>query len=261
MARWLLIATLVAGCQDNQTPPGTPGDVALSCLPNLDGVLTADELPVLLDRETSYLVDSDIAVDLAGAQGESGTEWHFDSAAAARIRVAPHAIAGTDLVGLFPGSAFSVPNGDGSLGVYSIDDDALWLHGFATVGAASDPADSSLVYAAPVALLRFPLGPGDAFTSVGELDANLAGTPVVRTDIYEVGVVDEGQVHLPASAIGPALRVSTRITTSPLGGQAVVSQQTSFYFECFGEITRAQGRIGESQRDFDVASTLRRLDL
>jgi len=261
MARWLLIAMLIAGCQGNQTPPGMPADAELPCLPNLDGVLSADELPVVLDRETSYLVDSDIAVELAGTQGATGTEWHFDSAAAARIRVAPHAIAGTDLVGIFPGSAFSVPGDDGSLGVYSVDDEALWLHGFATVGAAADPADSSLVYAAPVALLRFPLGPGDAFTSVGELDTNLAGTPVVRTDTYEVSVVDEGQVLLPAAAIGPALRVSTRVTTSPLGGQAVVTQQTSFYFECFGEITRAQGRIGESQRDFDVASTLRRLDL
>jgi hypothetical protein len=37
-----------------------------SCVPDLDGVLTAAEVPVLLDQPLTFRVGTDVAVDVAG---------------------------------------------------------------------------------------------------------------------------------------------------------------------------------------------------
>jgi hypothetical protein len=47
----------------------------------------------------------------------------------------------------------------------------------------------------------------------------------------------------------------------PSAGASTVRRQTSFFFECFGEVARAVSRNGETQDDFTSALELRRLGL
>ena len=162
--------------------------------------------------------------------------------------------------GRFPGASFAVESAPGS-GVFqllSLDNQALWLFGI-------DSADGQTVlpYDQPVALLRFPLAPGDAWRATGTVsDGTTAGLPYRGTDTYQVSDVATGALALPGVHFNQVHRVPTTITVAPAaGGDMVTRRQSSFYGECLGEVARATSSDGESSDDFTRAAELRRLSL
>jgi hypothetical protein len=44
-------------------------------------------------------------------------------------------------------------------------------------------------------------------------------------------------------------------------GPSVITQQSSWLFECFGEVARATSAVGETNPDFTTAAEVRRLSL
>jgi len=127
--------------------------------------------------------------------------------------------------------------------------------------AADSPPEGQtlLVYDAPVALLRFPLAPGLAWTEIGRISrGTLLGLPYVGTDGYDLAVDGSGRLVLPDLEVTQALRVRTRVTVAPALGAAVTRRQTAFLFECLGEVARATSRDGETEDDFATAAELRR---
>ncbi|MBT8494813.1 MAG: hypothetical protein KJO07_17280 [Deltaproteobacteria bacterium] len=261
MKRLLAIATLAAlGCSENRTPDQAPAsDIVFDCLPDLDGALTAAELPVALERPISYLVDSDIAVEL------DGPSWSFEAPPARSELVQAHDLDGTWYQSEFPGAHFAVPLRPGQdspiEGVYSLEDDGLFLHGVAARDLA-EGLETVWSYRTPVALLRLPLSAGDSWTEVGEAEGLIDGSPYAATDSYEISALAAGPLEVPGAGFEPAVRVSTLVTTEPaVSGQVVTSRQDSFYFECFGELVRTISRSGENQRDYPVAELLLRIDL
>ena len=53
----------------------------------------------------------------------------------------------------------------------------------------------------------------------------------------------------------------TTLTVTPAAGKAVSTRQTSFLFECFGEVARATSQNDETQDNFTTAAEVRRLGL
>jgi hypothetical protein len=259
-----LVFIVLIGCGENLTPAPAPPPALPSCVPDRDGVITAAELPIALGLTVDEYVSPPgvtRAVNLAGANGR----WDFSAEYADDTRVAtgPVALAAQWYAPDFPGGAFVADAGGGNDGIYAQTDAALLLLGLASHDAAPKSGKTLLRYDAPIAVLRFPLRDGLAWTETGHVTAGtLAGLPYVGTDTYAIDVSGTGAVDVPYVRFDPALRVRTHVTVAPAaGGQTISTRQTQFFFECFGEVTRADSKPGEASPDFTTAASLRRIAL
>ncbi len=253
-----LLVAACAGTNDTHldADAGVEPPAVFDCLPDLDGEVTADEMPIALDNPVQYLIGNDRPVDFAGTDWDWTADTPDDKQTLTAVAVRDQWYASA-----FPGAQFaSALDAAGTLdGVYVQDDAALWLLGIASV----QPDRTLLAYDAPVALFRFPLAPGAAWTSVGEVIAGtLDGLPYVGTDTYDVEVDAVGTLALPHLAFEQVHRVRTRVEVAPaVGGITLTRRQVSLVFECFGEVGRATSRDDEPQTDFSTAAELRRLSL
>ena len=169
-----LALAALAACGDNLTYVNDAPSAAtvLACAPNLDGVLTADEVPVVLDAQARFRVAAGaVSVNLDGVVGSDGRRRFFFAGSYAGEKLV--GISGSKLASRwysasFPGAEFAAPiDVDGALdGVYSRGTDGLRLHGFAS--PTEDPSEGKTLmgteslpstphYARPVALYLAPL--------------------------------------------------------------------------------------------------------
>ena len=271
---WLLalaLAVPLVGCGENRTLPGprpySPGaDPTFECLPNLDGVLESGELPVALGQTLGYLVGNDRSVNLAGDVDEAGRlSWNMgnDHADDRIVRVGPSALRDHWFALEFAGADFVAPvDLDGSvLGVYHQDERGLWLHGVAS--AMPDPPEGRtlLPYDEPIALLMMPIEPNRRWRVTGTISEGTAfGLAYRGTDTYEVEVVGAGSLELPDWTFGQAWRVDQQVTIAPAIGDPAQRRITSWFFECFGEVARAESAVGVTA-PFGEAAELRRITL
>jgi hypothetical protein len=254
-ARTLVIGVLAA-CGVNQTPQPEPSIALPPCVPDRDGVIVAEELPVPLGIAASYYARTNVAVV------QTGTDWDFSDETAADdvIELGPVALGTQWYASAFPGGQFAIDAGDGLAGIYHQDAQALWLDGTASV---AESPKTLVRYADPVAVLRFPIAAGDAFASTAEIPAGtIAGLPFVGSDRIEVAVAGEGRLSVPYLRFSPVLRVRTHVVRTPSSGAPVVGRRTTaFLFECFGEVTHLDSRVDEPNPDFTTAAYLRRFAL
>lgn len=257
----------LAACGDNLTYVNDAPSAAtvLACAPNLDGVLTADEVPVVLEAQARFRVAAGaIPVNIDGVVGTDGRRRFFFAGAYAGEKLV--GISGSKLASRwystsFPGAEFAAPiDVDGTLdGVYSRGTDGLRLHGFAS--PTEDPSEGKtlMVYDTPVLVLPLPLEVGSAWVSVARVvGATLRGQPYAGSDRYEGVVAGAGELRLPDLTFASAFEVRTKVTVSPSSGIAVVKRQAGFYAECFGEVARATSVDNEENASFTTAAEVRR---
>ncbi len=249
----------LAACGENATPVGEPpSPFAASCVPDLDGTLTAAELPIVLDQPLTFRVGEDVAVDLAGRGSGADRQWDWSADTAGDALRDQLAVALDDqwYAGSFPGGRFVLTVDAATDAVYAADDRGLYLLGLASHDEAPPAGKTLLPYAAPVAA-------GDRWTETATITGGtLRGLPYNGTDTYAISADARGELHLPYVRFTDALRVRTTVTSTPaVGGASVVVRQSQFFSECFGEIGRATSRPGEPADDFTTAATLRRLAL
>ncbi len=246
---------------------GTDAGTELTCLPNLDGNIDASELQTALNLPVVYTVSppgTTRTVDLAGEDDGSGNlEWDFSTSYSDDVSVTIEAspLAGKWYEASFPGGQWTAPVdvADTVEGVYSADGQAIYLLGIASHVQVPSEGETLIVYGAPVALYRFPLAPGSAWTSTGTVVGGmLRGLPYAGTDTYAVADDATGEVTLHDYVFTQAHRVRTTVTLAPSAGQTQVTRQVSFVFECFGEIVRATSEPGEMSDDFTTAAEVRR---
>ncbi len=266
---------LAVACGDNKTPqPVRPTYEAgnlpqLSCNPNLDGKIDAAELAPALDIPVRYLVSPQgkaRTVDLVGKAGSNGSLWdlgndYADDQVATISATSPK---GKWWATSFPGATFTAPFDAGHTidAVYAYGPGAIQLLGLASVNPDGPGGKTLLAYDVPIAVFRFPLAVGATWVSAGNVkNATLRGQPYAGKDTYQVTVDASGELTLPDYTFQQVLRVRTVVTVEPSAGQVTTQRQTSFVFECFGEVARATSQPNEANDDFTTTSELRRLGL
>lgn len=273
----LAFAVALVACNDNQTPVPQHGAYQagavepLPCVPNLDGKIDARELRPAIGVTATFLVSPsgrERMVDLVGATNAEGQRvWQYatDYADDGAFTVAAEKLEGKWYASSISAGAdaFVAPIDAGrrTEGVYVHRDDGIYLHGIAS--RSPDGQDKTLLpYTTPVLIYRFPLEPGASWTSVGEVkNGTFRGLPYAGRDTYEVKVDGAGRLELPDFTLTQALRVRTKVTVAPSAGQTSTQRQTSFLFECLGEVARATSRLEEPEENFTNAIELRRLGL
>ena len=267
------LACLAAACGPNRTYPDReayqPAEVQpLECLPNLDGVIDANELKTAFDVPVHYLVNpvgEARPVDVVGSVNTEGQlVWslgadYADDQVATLTASAP---AGKWWAASFPAAQFTAPlDLAGRIeGVYSNDGANLLLLGYASKDEAPAEGKTLVVYTQPVAIFRFPLSAPKEWISVGEVrNATVRGIPYAGRDTYTVKIDASGRLELPDVTFTQALRVRTTTLIEPSVGASIVRRQVGWVFECFGEVARATAPDNTSEDDFTTAAELRRL--
>lgn len=269
---------MLAGCGDNKTVPpnaqapsgSSSSTPAINCVPNLDGRIDSTEMTPVLNVPVNFLVSPDgrdRPVNVAGGIDRDGRRfWDFSAPAPddRAVSFTASALDGKWYKASFASATFASPlNASGSLeGVYSFTAEALSLHGIASKEESSPQGKTLLVYSRPVHIFEFPLTVDKKWTATAEVqDGTLNGLPYFGRDTYEIAVDGVGRLVLPDVEFSQAMRVRTKLTSSPSAGQVTVQRQVNFLFECFGEVTRAASRPNDNTDDFTVASEVRRLGI
>lgn len=255
MRRALLI--LLAACGTNQTPQPEPLPELPNCVPDRDGRITADELPIAYDQTANYYVGTDRTVDqaLTGGTWDLAEERADDDV----VAIGPTRLRDQWYAASFPTGQFVIDAGSGLDGIYHQDDQALWLDGTAS---QTETNKTLIVYPQPLAVLRFPVTVGDIYTqTVALTNVTINGLPFNGTDELTVEVVEAGELALPYLLFDPTLRVRTAAVRRPSSGGMTGRRQTLWLFECFGEVARAESRPDETNADFSNAAYLRRFAL
>lgn len=259
----LALLLVVSACGVNQTPQPEPAPEVPSCVPDRDGEITADELPIAYGAKvTSYA--SPTGVTRTVTLGATNRVWDLSMEYAddVVIELGPIALKDQWYAASFPAGQFAVDGGAGLDGIYHQDDQALWLDGTASRDATA--ATRTLIrYTQPIAVLRFPIADGDAFTTIAQIpDGVISGLPFIGTDEVAIEVLGDGRVDVPYVRFSPAMQVRTLVTRKPSTGTPVVSRRNViFLFECFGEVARAESRQDEPSPEFTTAAYLRRFAL
>jgi hypothetical protein len=212
-------------------------DAMVQCRGNNDGVIDRSEVVFVPGAEASYRVNPagvGVIVDTMGAMGAGGARvWDFTQYAA---RLDPR---------------------EATLGVYRATDTALELLG--AVGEA-ESSRTMLRYDNPVALLRFPLRMGDAWTSTAmTVEGMVDGTPVASRDTYALTVDARGEVRLGALTFRDALRLRIETTQVFPAGPGRRRIQYLWMTECYGEVARITSMDGQVATEFTTAREFRRL--
>jgi len=279
--RHLLTAALALGplallaCGDNKTPAPRQGYEAstlpqLSCAPNLDGTIEAKELRPALGVAVRNLVSPQgkaRTVDLVGSGAAPTQAWDLgtDYADDQVATISASAVGDKWYAATFPSATFTAPLDAGGLvdAIYANNDTAIVLLGLASRDADGPGGKTLLVYDAPITIYRFPMTVGAAWSSSASVkNGTLRGQPYAGKDTYDVVVDGRGKLVLPDYTFTDVLRVRTTVKVEASAGPPVtVQRQTSFVFECFGEVARATSQPNEAQTDFTNAAELRRLGL
>ena len=265
-------STLV-GCGTNVTASGHDAYVAgevtpLQCAPNLDGVLSANELPTVFDTPVSYLENpagKTRTVDVVGATAASGAiTWDFgaDYADDGVLSVTVTSLTGKWYAASFPTGQFVTPQDAAHTleAIYRRDDAGVYLLGIASTDAAPSEGQTLIAYDAGIVVAKFPMAPGATWVAKGNVvNAKIRGLQYAGADIYEVTDDAVGRVVLHDFTFDSVHRVRTKVTVAPSAGASVVTRQVSYFAECFGEITRVVSQNNEPNADFTTAAELRRL--
>jgi hypothetical protein len=271
LVAWL--AGLMAACSDPGVvgpDGGVPADAEVTpdalpqCQGDNDGVITAEELPMVAGLSVSYLVNAPgttVTVNPGGYDdGQGGRSWDFSDEGGQAWSVSLQTVVGTWYESHFASAHYAsplAPGGD-TLGVYRVADGAVWLLGY----ASPDPDRTLAVYDEPVPLIRFPVTRGMGWTKVSQItDATFDGQPFASTDTYRISVDQRGTVELPYLSLENTLRIQVELTTSLPGGQTVHRIQYLYLHECWGELARIVSTDGELDPNFTAAAEYRRLAL
>lgn len=242
----------------------------LECTPNLDKRIAADELQPALGVKANYIVSAagqTRQVDLAGRASDDGTRVWDWSARNERDQALAIAAEGLDeqwFADRFPDGEFALPIdlSGRTRGIYRTTDTRMLLLGIVSAEETPEEGQTFLKYDSPVTVYKFPIERGKEWVSVGEVsNGKIRGAPYAGRDTYQVRVSARGEMKLPSLTFEQVHRVDTKVTVQPAAGQSVVRRQVSFVAECFGEIARATSKDGEEDRNFSVASEVRRIGL
>lgn len=267
------------GTHSTYTGTGTGGaDGGVIQLGNNDDKIERFEfdIPAALGKKAAYLVARDVSVDLVGKlDGQGKPSWDFSQPYPNELPVVMTAMPLKDqwYASSFPGAMWAAP-ADSELttdGIYSEDDQGIYLHGLATLEENPPIGQTRFVYDTKVSVYELPLTPGLKWTSVGNVskptsgDQMFKGLPYIGTQTYEVRDEIIGELKTPFWTFEKAHRVCTVLTFTGGNGpqKAPVQVVVGFVVEGMGEILHVTAPSDGSVTtcNFTKAAEVRRFDL
>ncbi len=251
---------------DGATTDGPTGDSSLpGCVPNKDGTITRDEVPIAAGLQATYKIGTNENVSTAGVAGVGGKRtWDFSAALASdqSVIVETQALAGKWYATKFPGATYAskLSAGKDVLGVFETSPGALLLRG--VVSPTESALGTSLTYTPAVSILKFPLTNGAAWTTDTTASGTAAGvnlTFVPTTEKYESKVDAVGELKTPLGTFDVqrvAIVLTRKVGVVPL---TTIVRSFAFVTECYGTVATVTSADNEANEEFTNAAEIRRI--
>jgi hypothetical protein len=231
------------GVSDTGSPfPGVDGGL---CVPNNDGTITRDEVPMLAGLHANFEFAENVTVNSAGVMNANGSyAWDLTGPfqpSATKPSTADHTVLVTTndptaqwFSSAFPGATYTTKLSDTAtlLGIFQGTSSALQLLGVAS--PTSGNGQTELTYKTPIAVLALPMMLGSTWTTNSVVTGTAEGLVSDYTEEYVNKVDAQGTLKTPYGTFN-VLRVQTTLTRNDLGIVQVI-RSFSFVAECFGSI-------------------------
>lgn len=242
-----------------ETP--APVDAALpGCVPNFDGTIVREEVPLRAGLKATYRVAANADVSTAGSPGPNGTRvWDFSAPLPNDESVVIETLPLTNkwYASKFDGAAYATKLRASSTleGVFDTGPGAITLRGVAS------PSDgftrTELTNDPPVAVLSFPLTVGKTWTDDTTVSGLAQGVVAAYGETYESTVDARGTLKTPLGTFD-VLRVRVLLTRTV--GLLVTRIRTfAFVSECYGTVAMATSLDDEPNVEFTHALEIRRI--
>ncbi|MBX3156264.1 MAG: hypothetical protein KF773_09720 [Deltaproteobacteria bacterium] len=239
-------------------PPDGPSAL---CTPNNDGMISANELPLVAGRMARFRIATDVTFDTAGVASGNGTRrWDLTGQLAgdADATVALKPPAGQWWESKFPGASYALTLASGSdlMGVFAVGASDVRLLGVVSPEAGSFRTE--LAYDPPATLLAMPFGNGATWSSTSTVSGLAQGVIIAYTERYASRVDQVGTMVTPYGEF-PVVRVATDLTRTQGLATLATSRTFAWAAECFGSVANVTSRSFESSSEFTNAAEVRRL--
>jgi hypothetical protein len=227
-------ASFEAGVEASAGDDGGSG-----CVPDDDGVVTREELPMLAGLYASFLIAENVTMTTGGvAQPDGSTDWDFSAALSGdhTVQITTDALAGQWFASKYPGATYTSKLSDTEtlLGVYQGTASALDLLGVVTPTNASPETEVS--YSPAAEILAVPMQMGSTWQSSSNVTGTLDGVLSDYTEKYVSSVDAHGSLKVPYGTFD-VLRVQTTLTRT-IDATIETTQTMTFVAECFGPVAR-----------------------
>jgi hypothetical protein len=246
--------------EDDGGEPEDDGAEAIGCLPNDDGVIEREEVPLRAGVRATFLIGLDTPIDTAGTTEPDGTRaWDLSGPLAGDHSELVELLALADrwFAPDFPGATYAARLSDAEelLGVFEVATDALLLRG--VVSPDDGVLRTNLTYDPPVTVLSFPLEVGDTWSTDSTVSGLASGVASFYREAYESQVDAAGTLETPYGSFD-VLRVRVRLVRT-VGVVPTVVRTFMFVSECFGTVAAITSRYNETEVEFTHAAEARRL--
>ena len=235
-------------------------DAAAGCVPNKDGIIVRQEVPLAAGFRATYRVAQNAAVSMAGVSKPDGTRtWDLSGALAGdhTLLVETTATTGQWFDPEFAGAAYSARLSDSSnlLGVFGLSPTAILLRG--VVSPTDGASKTDLKNATEVAVLSFPMKLTSTWKTQTNVTGYAQGILAAYTELYESEVDAAGSLVTPYGTFA-VLRVNTLLTRT-VGALPTKTRTFAFVSECFGPVATVVSQSNEAQVEFTTAAEVQRL--
>jgi hypothetical protein len=230
------------------------------CVPNDDGTIVREEVPMLPGLHANFEIAENVTVDSAGVTNANGTRsWDLSGALSGdhTVLVTTDAPAGQWFSSHYTSATYTTKLSDTAplLGVFEGTSAALLLLGVAS--PTSGTGQTELTYNPPANALGVPMSLGTTWTSNSNVTGMAEGLVADYFEQYSSKVDAQGTLKVPYGTFD-VLRVQTTLTRT-LGGVATITRSFNFVAECFGPIASLTSQTDETQVEFTNAAEARRL--
>jgi hypothetical protein len=237
--------------------PGVDGGL---CVPNNDGTITRDEVPMQAGLHANFEFAENVTVDSAGTMNANGTyAWDLTGPYSGdhTALVTTNDPTGQWFSSRFPGATYTTTLSDSSnlLGVFEASQTALSLIGIAS--PTSGNTQTELSYSPPAQFLGVPMTLGTTWSSNSDVTGTAEGLVSNYFEAYASKVDAQGTLKTPYGTFN-VLRVQTTLTRT-VGGVATITRSFAWVAECFGTIASLTSQSDETQTNFTNAAQVMRL--
>ncbi len=230
------------------------------CMPNNDGVITRQEVPLRAGLSATYSVTGDVAFDTAGEEQGDGTRvWDLSGELPGDSRVIVEAASPTGrwFSTDFPQATYVTPLSSSStlLGIFEIAPESLNLLG---VASPDDGFTATNVdYDPVVRVLDFPLEMGKSWADESSVSGTVNGVFSFYSEDYSSQVDARGIMKTPYGDL-EVLRIRVELERT-VGLLTTTVRTYLFVSECFGTVATVVSEDDEDAIEFTQAAEVRRL--
>lgn len=244
------------------TDAGTDSNAVVDgCVPNKDGIITREEVPLAAGLHATYRVAINESFATAGTPQPDGTVlWDLSTSfpSDTSVIVETQPLAGKWYADTFTNATYASKLSESStlIGVFETANASLLMRG--VVSPTNDSTKTELTNDPPVEVINYPLKADATWSTNTTVTGTYQGLPFqTYTEKYESSVDAKGTLKTPLGSF-QVLRVNTLLTRT-YGFLTTIVRTHSFVTECYGTIAVISSKDGESDEEFSSTAEIRRL--